>query len=88
MENATRDNASEQFHWFLDNRDFLYKTYGHVFLAIKNKEVIGVYNSRLEGLLETEKKEKIGTFIIHECCTREYEKEHMPTLASMFTVID
>jgi hypothetical protein len=53
------------FNWFLNNYSELYKKYGHKFLVIKNKEILGAYTSVREALDNT--NEEMGTFIIQEC---------------------
>ena len=53
------------FNWFLNNYDRLYKKYGHKFLVIKNKTVLGAYDSVRQALDHT--NEEIGTFIVQEC---------------------
>lgn len=53
------------FNWFLNNYNDLYNKYGHKFLVIKNKTVLGAYEGVREALDNTE--EEMGTFIIQEC---------------------
>lgn len=55
------------FRWFVDNHEHLYEQYGACYLAIKDKTVLGSYHSCEEGVRETEKSEKLGTFIVQEC---------------------
>lgn len=57
----------KDFKWFVDNYKSLYRAYGNSFLAIKNERVLGAYNTYAEAVKETEKSEKIGTFIVQEC---------------------
>ncbi len=56
----------EDFQFFLDNYNEYYKKYGHSFIAIKDKKVVGVYHSYSEGVEETKKSEPMGTFIVQE----------------------
>lgn len=53
------------FNWFLNNYDKIYEQYGHKYIVIKNKTVLGAYDSVREALDNT--KEELGTFIIQEC---------------------
>lgn len=53
------------FNWFLNNYDELFKKYGHKFLVIKDKCVIGVYDDFRQAVDGTD--ETPGTFIIQEC---------------------
>lgn len=71
----------EDFKWFEENYQDLQLQYGDSFLAIKNKKVIGVYNSYGEGVRETEKTETLGTFIIQECSRDNIA--YMACIASM-----
>lgn len=56
-----------EYKWFLENYDDLFVQYGTVYLAIKNKTVLGVYKSYAEGVKETLRKEDPGTFIVQQC---------------------
>ena len=53
------------FKWFVDNYQALYEKYGHKFLAIKEKQVIGAYDSFIDAIENTE--EEPGSFIVQEC---------------------
>jgi len=55
----------KDFNWFLNNYDVLYKKYGHKYLVIKDKKVLGAYDNVREALDNT--KEALGTFIVQEC---------------------
>lgn len=58
---------NEDFVWFMQNYEELFREYGVSYLAIKNKSIIGVYDSHAEGVKETAKKEPLGTFIVQKC---------------------
>ena len=53
------------FNWFLNSYADLYEEYGHKFLVIKDKKVLGSYDSVREALNSTH--EELGTFIVQEC---------------------
>jgi hypothetical protein len=57
----------KDYDYFKNNLNDLYKQYGHRFLAIKNQQVIGVYNDFDTAYAKTRETEKAGTFIIQEC---------------------
>ena len=61
------EKQMEDYRWFLDHYDDLFAQYGDSWLAIKSKQVIGVYSSFQEGITEMEKKEAPGSFIIQHC---------------------
>lgn len=58
---------NEDFEWFEEHYQEFQSEYGNAFLAIKNKQVIGVYGSYGDGVRETQKTEPLGTFIVQEC---------------------
>ena len=57
----------DDFYWFLENYDKLYEEYGHKFLAIKNKMVLGAYDSLIEAIRTTSETEELRSFIVQEC---------------------
>ena len=57
----------KEFEYFLDHQMELVDKYDGKFLVIKGQKVIGVYDSELEAVEETSKREKIGTFLVQKC---------------------
>lgn len=57
----------EEFNYYLEHQDELVKKYQGKFLVIKNKEVIGAYDTEVEAYTNTVTKEELGTFLIQEC---------------------
>jgi hypothetical protein len=55
------------YKWFVENYNDLFKKYGHSYLAIKNKEVIGEYDNFSTAVHETTKTHELGTFIVQHC---------------------
>jgi hypothetical protein len=55
------------YKWFLENYDALSAQYGKAYLSIKNERVLGAYKSYAEGVIETLKTEKKGSFIVQLC---------------------
>lgn len=53
------------FNWFLNNYDDIYKQYGHKFIVIKDKQILGAYDSAREAIDNT--SEEMGTYIVQEC---------------------
>lgn len=62
----------EDFNWFVENYGQLFKEYGHKFLAIKNKNILGVYDDVRSAIDKTKETEEMGTFIVQECDGTEY----------------
>ena len=56
--------VDKEYKWFVDNNKKLYDKYGDIYVAIKNNKVIGQFKSFAEGVTKTQRKEKIGTFIV------------------------
>ena len=57
----------QEFEYFLKHQDGFVKEYNGKFVVIKNQKVIGVFDSELEAVEETSKKEKMGTFLVQKC---------------------
>lgn len=57
----------EDYEWYKENLNQLYKEFGASILAIKNKRVIGTYDNFKKALDETEKTEEPGSFILQKC---------------------
>ena len=57
----------DDYRWFINNYDKMFKQYGHKFLVIKNKKVLGSYDSYADGVYNTVPTEELGTFIVQEC---------------------
>ena len=55
------------FQWFVDHQPDLFKQYGHSFIAIKNRTVLGAYPSYADAVKATQRHETLGTFIVQEC---------------------
>lgn len=55
------------YDWFLSNYNFIFDEYGSSYVAIKNRRVLGSYRSYAEGVRETMKKHKLGSFIVQLC---------------------
>ena len=77
-----KTQQSIDFKWFRDNIKELFKNYGYSYVVIKNKRVLGSYNTMIEGFNEMIKNgEKLGTFIIQRCAPNN--EENILQVASM-----
>jgi len=56
-----------EFQYYLENQDRLVKQHKGKVLVIKNREVIGAYNSEEEALVEATKHHELGTFLVQRC---------------------
>jgi len=57
----------KDFIWFKENYMNLFQQYGQSYLAIKNKTVLGSYNSYADAVNDITKNHEIGSFIIQYC---------------------
>ena len=60
------ENQQEDFQWFMENMEGLYKVHGEKVAVIKNKVILGIYEVFMEALDNTIKTEQLGTFIIQK----------------------
>ena len=60
-------SLQDELQFFKENQAQLLKQYEGKILVIKDKQVVGVYNSELEAYNEAQKKFELGTFIIQKC---------------------
>ncbi|MDR3243156.1 MAG: hypothetical protein LBT79_00230 [Elusimicrobiota bacterium] len=60
-------SQDRDFEYFAKNMSSFYKEYGHKFLIIKGKKVLGVFDTFDDTVNKAMKKEKLGTFLIQEC---------------------
>lgn len=67
MNNYTDAKRKIDFDFFTENYQELYKKYGHKFLAIKDGEVLGAYDSVSETIDKLSPNHPVGTYIIQEC---------------------
>jgi hypothetical protein len=63
----------QDYDYFLQNIENLYKTYGHSFIAVKDRRILGAYDTFNEALENTLKTEEVGTFLIQECFANREE---------------
>lgn len=61
----------EDYKWFLDHLEELYYQHGEAYVVIQNKKVLGVYGNASRAIIETEKKEPLGSFIVQLCGPNE-----------------
>lgn len=55
------------FDFFVEKYQELFEKYGHKFLAIKNKEILGAYESVVEAIDDLAPTHEVGSYIIQEC---------------------
>lgn len=82
MAQYTEDERRKDFAFFIVNYQILFRQYGHKFLAIKDKHVLGAYDSVLEAITALSDQYKPGTYIIQEC--NGDESAYMTKIRSLF----
>lgn len=60
-------DRKNDFDFFVDNYQELYKKYGHKFLAIKDKSVLGYYDAVQDAISDLSGNYELGSYIIQEC---------------------
>lgn len=71
MSNYNDNDRKRDFDYFKSNCNIFYKEYGHKFLAIKNQEVLGAYDSVPEAIKSLSELHELGSYIIQECAEDE-----------------
>lgn len=56
----------KEFQFYLDHQNEMVKEYDGKFIVIKGGKVLGAYDDELAAITETEKSQKIGTFLVQE----------------------
>lgn len=67
MNNYGDSERRMDFEYFKECYNELFKKHGHKFIAIKNKEIIGIYETEIEAIEEVTKTYPLGSFIVQEC---------------------
>lgn len=57
----------DEFNYFLENKEELFKQYPYKFIVIKSRKVIGCYDTIPEAVEDTSKTEPVGTFLVQKC---------------------
>lgn len=60
-------SLQREFDYYLKHQNELVSKYKGKFIVIKDQQVIDVYDSELEAVLETGKKHDMGTFLVQKC---------------------
>jgi len=61
------EKLEKEFKYYLEHQDELVKKYNGKFIVIKNREVIGAFDSELEAIEKTAEKHELGTFLVQKC---------------------
>lgn len=61
------DLLKEDFKYYIENHSGIVKEYLDKFIIIKDKKIVGSYDTLEEAVSEASKKYELGTFIIQQC---------------------
>lgn len=61
------EKLEKEFKYYLEHQKELVKKYNGKFVVIKNREVIGVFDTELEAIEKTAEKHELGTFLVQKC---------------------
>lgn len=67
MDEYTDQDRNDDFEYFISIYQDLYKKYGHKYIALKNKEILGVFTTPKEAIHHLSNQYILGTYIIQEC---------------------
>ena len=68
----TDEDRKKDFDFFIENYQNLYKEYGNKFLAIKDKKVLGAYDSVTATFRDLTPTYAVPSYILHDCTADEY----------------
>lgn len=58
------ETLKKEFEYYLQNQAEMVEKYNGKYIVIKDCEVLGAYDSELVAVTETQKSEKLGTFLV------------------------
>lgn len=61
------EQLEKEFEYYLEHQEELVEKYNGRFIVIKDKKVIGDFDSELEAVEETSKEYELGTFLVQKC---------------------
>ncbi len=70
-------NLKDEFQFYLDNQENFVKKYFSKYIVIKEKKVIGRYDSQQEAITKTIKDgNEVGTFLVQQCIKGNVELKY------------
>lgn len=61
------EQLKKEFEYYLSHQDELVKQYDGKYIAIRDCNVIGAFDSELEAVEKTAEKYELGTFLVQKC---------------------
>jgi len=56
----------KEFKYYKEHQEELVKKYNGKFVVIKDEKVVGVYDSEIDALVDSQKTLQLGTFLIQQ----------------------
>lgn len=69
-------SLEKEFQFFLDNRADLVKKYKGKVIVIRDRAVVGVFETEPEAVAESQKKFELGTFLVQKCAEDKESYSH------------
>jgi hypothetical protein len=60
-------SLEKEFEFYLENQSQFAEKYKGKYIVIKNREIIGVFDSEIEATEKTSAKHELGTFLVQKC---------------------
>ncbi len=67
MDNYNDLQRKQDFEFFLNQYDDIFKKYGKCYVSIRNKKIIGVFKTEKEALDISSSEFGFGNFIVQQC---------------------
>ncbi len=61
------EDLKQEYDYYLENQERLYADYPGEVIVIKDRQVIGSYDSELEAVERSAEKHALGTFLVQRC---------------------
>ena len=62
----TTDTLQKEFGYYRAHQDEMVEKYDGLFIVIKDQQVIGVFDSDVAAVIQTEKVHTLGTFLVQK----------------------
>ncbi len=62
----SKSPLAAEFQYYLDHQAELVQRYDGKFVVIRDDQILGAYDDELTAVTETQKSEKLGTFLVQK----------------------
>jgi len=67
MSAADVARLEQEFQYYLDHQEEMLRQYNGKYIVIRDRTVIGSYDSELEAVQKTAETYELGTFLVQKC---------------------